>query len=367
MSHYDVIVIGAGVGGGAAAAFLTRAGKRVLVVEATEMPRHSHVCSGIFTSTFALLEKTPADYPHEILEMDPAKIRMVFGGRRFGAFPERWVKPFFDEKLYFLHRGELEAWILSLGRAELRTRCRVAPADMEREDAGPANRYRVRVGGDVLTADHLIGAGGPNCPVRRRFFPAMELPREDLVVLKEVELDVACHGGEMTSYFYAEGAVGFGWVYPKGAGARMTNVGICQVGDPATTASINTLWSTFCAALQREGRLPEDFDPESAIGAGIHLAQPECPVASPDGTCLLVGDAAAVLHRDFWNGITPAIESGRLAARHIAAGEPYERGQLYPYLFRLTRRDSPLRRRAGDYAFRKLLPTIDRWLRGTEG
>jgi flavin-dependent dehydrogenase len=76
-----------------------------------------------------------------------------------------------------------------------------------------------------------------------------------------------------------------------------------------------------------------------------------------------VGDAAAVLHRDFWNGITPAIESARLAARHIANGEPYERAQLYPYLFRLTRRDSPLRRRAGDYAFRKLLPRIDRWLR----
>ncbi|MFN7950603.1 MAG: FAD-binding protein [bacterium] len=362
MSHHDVVVIGAGVGGGAAAAFLSRAGKRALVVEATAMPRKSHVCSGIFTSTFTLLDKTPADYPGEILEMDPAKIRMVFGGRRFGAFPERWVKPFFDERLYFVLRGELEEWILSLGSAELRTECRVAPGDIEHDPTGRAPRYRLRLGRETITADHLIGAGGPSCPVRRRFFPEIGFRRDDLVLLKEVELDHACHGGEMTSYFYANGAVGFGWVYPKGRDGRLTNVGLCQVGDPATTTSINELWDAFVATLVSEGRLPRDFDRESAIGAGIHLAQPDCPVTTHDGTCLLVGDAAAVLHRDFWNGITPAIESGRLAARHVAGGEHYHRSQLYPYLFRLTRRDSPLRRRAGDYVFRKLLPRIDRWL-----
>ena len=40
---------------------------------------------------------------------------------------------------------------------------------------------------------------------------------------------------------------------PKGTGGRLTNVGICQVGDPARQTSINAHWLAFVEHLRAKG------------------------------------------------------------------------------------------------------------------
>jgi menaquinone-9 beta-reductase len=367
--HFDAIIVGGGVGGGAAAKYLAEAGRSALVLEAGDMPRWSATCSGIFGATFAALDKNPSDYPGEILEMPTSDIYLVFGGKYYGAFPEHLVKPYYDETLYFTLRGELEEWILGMSDAELRTRVNVRPSDIDYVPGGKP-RYRVRAGGEEYTADYLIGAGGTNCPVRRRFFKR-PYDKSDLVVLLEAEIESSCHGGKMFNHFYFNGLVGFGWLYPKGREGRLTNLGVCEVGDPSrarrTGKSIKEHWLAFVEHLQADGTLPADFDPGVAEGSSLYLAQPAGAVRANDDTCFIIGDAAALAHRDLWNGITSAIQSGKLAARHIAGTARYTREAVYPYLFKLRARDSAVERRVRDFVLRNLLRNVHLFLEARRG
>ena len=65
------------------------------------------------------------------------------------------------------------------------------------------------------------------------------------------------------------------------------------------------------------------------------------PMATPDGTCRVIGDAAGLLQRDAYNGITNAIVSGRLCANAIVRGDRTGdlRRRLNPYLFQDVLRD----------------------------
>ncbi len=359
-SHYDVIIVGGGVAGGTAAKFLTAEGKRSLVLEAGDMPRWSETCSGIFGETFRILEQRPEDYPGELLVQDKQKIRLIFGGRTFGALPQRYTKPLFDETLYFALRGELEAWILGQSDAAVIPRVRVRSQDLAYSATGTP-RYRLRVGDQLYTSDYLIGAGGTHCPVRRAFFP-QEYVRSDLVVLREAEVHESRHGGLMLNYFYFDDIPGFGWLYPKGNGGRLTNLGLCCVGEPERVGSINPHWRKFVAHLKGEGLLDPAFRAESALGSSLYLHQRRGPVRANRDTCMIIGDAAAFTQRDFWNGITPSCLSGKLAARQIAGREVYSRDKVHPYLFRLSAQDSRLQRVLRDQLFRSALPALHRFM-----
>lgn len=358
--HYDAIIVGAGVGGGTAAKFLTEAGKTSLVLETTEWPRWSETCSGIFGETFRILEQSPEAYPGEMITQGTQDIRIFFGGRVYGSLPEKWVKPMFDETLYFTLRGELEAWILGQSDAVLKPNTRVRAQDIQYVPTG-GPRYRVQVGETTCTSDYLIGAGGTHCPVKRAFFPQPYV-RSDLVVLREAEIHADRHGGLMLNYFYFDDIPGFAWVYPKGEGGRLTNIGICAVGDPAEIGSINPHWKKFVDHLKHEGILDESFSASSAEGSSLYLHQAEGPVRANHDSCFIVGDAAAFAHRDFWNGITPSCLSGKLCAQHIAGQGEYSREKVYPYLFQTSKQDGPLHRRLRDGMLRKALPALHRFL-----
>gem|GEM_PF-1923163 len=355
-----MIIVGAGVAGGTAAKFLSAEGKRSLVLEASDMPRWSETCSGIFGETFRILERRPEDYPGELLVQDKQKIRLIFGGRTYGALPQRFSKPLFDETLYFALRGELEAWILSQSDATVVTQTRVRSQDIE-YTPGSSPRYRVTAGDITYTSDYLIGAGGTHCPVRRAFFPN-EYVRSDLVVLKEAEVHESRHGGLMLNYFYYDDIPGFGWLYPKGQDGRLTNLGLCCVGDPAEVGSINPHWRKFVQHLKDQGLLDPSYDAGSAAGSSLYLHQSEGPVRANHDTCMIIGDSAALTQRDFWNGITPSCLSGKLAARQIAGREEYTRDKVHPYLFRFSQRDSRLQRKLRDELFRTVLPAVHRFM-----
>lgn len=363
MEHYDAIIVGGGVGGATAAKFLSEAGKRALVLEATELPRWSETCSGIFGETFRILGARAEDYPGELLTQDFDRIRLFFGGRMYGSLPGEKVKSMFDETLYFTLRGELEEWILGQGDAVVRDRVRVRAGDIT-HTSGAGARYRIQVGEDVYTSDFLIGAGGTHCPVKRAFFPQAYV-RSDLVILKEAEIEESRHRGLMLNYFYFEDIPGFAWVYPKGKGGRLTNIGVCAVGDREQVGNINPVWERFVEHIKAEGLIDPTFDPASAEGSSLYLHQAEGPVRANDDTCFIIGDAAAVAHRDFWNGITPACLSGKLAAEHIVGAATYDRDAVYPYLFKVGERDSTLQRRLRDGLFRTALPALHRLMKHT--
>ncbi|MFT3923297.1 MAG: hypothetical protein QM778_12255 [Myxococcales bacterium] len=197
--------------------------------------------------------------------------------------------------------------------------------------------------------------------MRRAFFP-QQYRRSDLVVLREAEVHESRSGGLMLNYFYFDDIPGFGWLYPKGEGGRLTNIGVCCVGDPAKVGSINPHWMKFVAHLKTEGLLDPNFDAVSAAGSSLYLHQSEGPVRANQDTCMIIGDSAALTQRDFWNGITPSCLSGKLAARHILGRDEYTREKVHPYLFRFGSKDSRLQRVVRDELFRTLLPALHRFM-----
>jgi len=62
---------------------------------------------------------------------------------------------------------------------------------------------------------------------------------------------------------------------------------------------------------------------------------------------VLIGDAAGLAYPESGEGIRPAIESGRLAARTLAAAAGTSRGDLQPYADELRRLYPPASRTLG--------------------
>jgi flavin-dependent dehydrogenase len=160
------------------------------------------------------------------------------------------------------------------------------------------------------------------------------------MLLTEVEApESEYRGPEWASYFgFIEKDV-FAWTYVVGDG--YVHIGTAAFSK-GTARKQDMRFDEFLEHLRSEDHIARDFAPRDyhTSGGSIRMFA-DHPMTSADGTCHVIGDAAGLMQRDAYNGITNAILSGRLCANAIAQRErtPRLRQQLNPYLYQDVLRD----------------------------
>lgn len=295
---FDVIVVGAGPGGLAAAKKCAENGMKTLILEKRKLPREK-VCSGMLfgAQAKALVEEEFGGLPEEIvIERLSGFVLWVpeAGKHKVAAdIPITWRK----DLDYWLSRKAVEAG------AEIREQTRVERVTTNSRGCS----VKVAESGveRELEATYLVGADGCRSTTRRSLFP--ELKVRYSMAFRE------CYRGSLDlerGYCYIvfpnlQYRPNF-WINPKGdcftleGATRELKDSVRTILCPYGFGERELLWKDGCPgrALLFEQLVSGNFTPAMQ-------------------NCLLVGDAAGIKFPISGEGINTAIKSGLVAAASI--------------------------------------------------
>ncbi len=302
MQSADVIVVGGGPAGSAAAERLKKGGADVLLLDREEFPRHK-LCAGWITpEVVADLQMDVGAYPHRFLSF--RRLHWYLKGLHL---PVPCLQ-------HSIRRFEFDAWLVERSGAEV---LRHAVKEVRR-DAGDF------VIDDAFRCRHLIGAGGTSCPVHRAFFRESS-PRERALqtVTLELEFPYDWRDPDCRLWFFEAGLPGYSWYVPKARGWLNVGIGALALRLKERGEDIWQHWRRFADKLEAGFQIRV---PEEPTGYSYYLRGPR--ESFRQGDAYLVGDAAGLATRDLCEGIGPAIKSGQRAAASILAGAAYDLGDI---------------------------------------
>lgn len=290
MEFWDAIIVGAGPAGCAAAWDLAAAGRRVVLLDRADFPRHKACAGGLTRKSLRALRYSVAPVTREIVSA------VVVEKRRGEARTLASRSPICAMTV----RRELDEFCL---RQTLGAGARFARIGAIAEIETGADGVWVRAGGASFQGRFLIGADGVHSRVRqlvwgdhpgwfRRGF-ALEA---NVHPAKDAASDLVFDFGSVRH--------GYGWVFPR---RDHLNVGLyCE----AATEKLDRL--RLHAWIR--GRF-EDAGVEQLTGQYLGFGAENAPAM--EGRVFLVGDAGGFADALTGEGIYGAISSGQAAAAAI--------------------------------------------------
>lgn len=301
----DLLVIGAGPAGCAAAITAARAGRSVVVIDKAEFPRDKTCGDGLTAGALRRLENL--DVPLAALGASvPVTDVMIVGptGRQV-ALP----LPTDGQHARVMRREDLDLALIQAARAVGATVLEgAALTELKSLDSGVEATldsgqvvcapFAVAADGNYSTARRLLSPSAP--PVLgewsafRQYFAGVDDPR--LWVLFERDL-----------------LPGYAWVFPLPDGRANVGFGVLR-GPGVNGKALAAKWRDLLARPSVRAVLGPNAEPESPHRAWpipSHLD----PARLAHGRVLFAGDAAGVVDPMTGEGIAQALETGVLAAR----------------------------------------------------
>jgi geranylgeranyl reductase family protein len=316
--RYDVLVVGAGPSGAAAAYWLAERGHRVLVVEKKRFPREKTCGDGLTPRAVRQLEDMGLGDPlGDYLRYDGLR-SIAHGVTLELAWPDH---PEFPPYGYVIRRRDLDEMVS--GRA-VKAGATLWPASEATEPlvegglvTGAVVRRRETGTTETVRARYLVVADGANS----RFGRALGASRD-----RGYPLGMAVRG-YFTSPFHDEPWIeshldlrdregnhlpGYGWVFPVGDGTVNVGVGLLSTFHGWKSVNTSKLMDAFVAtAPPRWGIAPETAC-GPPTGGKLPTGGSVTPKTGP--TWLVIGDAGGAINPFNGEGIAYAYETGRLAA-----------------------------------------------------
>jgi geranylgeranyl reductase family protein len=354
MIRCDALVAGGGPAGSTCARELRRAGWDVLVLDRARFPRDK-VCAGWLTPrVFSLLDLDPAHYRAAGLTLQEIT------GFRTGLVGRKLIHTRYPRVIsYAIRRCEFDHFLLQ--RADARV-CEGTPVRSLRRQRS------TWIVNDEIETPVVVGAGGHFCPVARHLQGRTGAPP---VVAKEAEFRLtaaeAARVPDAPELFFCADLEGYGWCVRKG---EYLNVGLGRRESRDFTEHLKRFLSFLDARYGLSTSNGRAWKGHAYLASGSGAR----PSIAPG--VLLIGDAAGLAFPESGEGISPAIESGRLAAEVLkAANGRYELEDLRAFAEAIRRlypaaRRSPAPARAAMAAVGRLLlrsraftrhVVLDRW------
>ncbi len=330
MGHYDVIVVGAGPAGNAAAFALARGGAKVALLEKHPLPRHK-TCGGgmpMMVSEVLALNELRDLAPEAFVEAGPTFMRHTWN------FGDPCLAPMNPEptdgcerSLWMVRRSVFDnalAQRAAQAGAELRDGLGVRTLESER--GGPIKITAEGASGSWnATADVVLGADGANGIVAR----SVGLRKErTLAIAMEAEVPHRWGDGhpdlrpEVCHLEYGAVERGYAWVFPKGDHLNV-GAGVFRPrrsggrGDGAVRAELQRAILDYLALLG----IPKRADELVFHAHPLPLWNGMDKIQTADNRVLLAGDAAGLINPFFGDGILHALKSGQIAAHCILTGQ----------------------------------------------
>ncbi|WP_193044383.1 menaquinone reductase [Mycolicibacterium baixiangningiae] len=314
----DVVVVGAGPAGSAAAAWAARAGRDVLVVDAARFPRDKACGDGLTPRAVAELER---------LGLGPwLDTRIRHRGLRmsgFGADVEvAWPGPSFPSTGSAVPRTELDDRIRSVAAddgAKMILGAKVV--GVSHGSAGRVDSLTLD-SGEEIGLETLIVADGARSTLGRTLGRQWHQQTVYGVAVRGYIATPRSNEPWITSHLELrspEGKVlpGYGWIFPLGNGEVNIGVGALATDKRPADAALRPLMSYYTALRREEWGF--EGEPRAPLSALLPMGGAVSGVAGPNW--MLIGDAAACVNPLNGEGIDYGLETGRLAADLLDSGD----------------------------------------------
>lgn len=319
----DVVVVGAGPGGAAAAHWLARAGANVIMLERARFPRDKSCGDGVTAHAVEIVHDMGVTFEH-------------FGGkgvRTFGGLIGAPGGGTFTADPPPDERGErIECWVVPrMLLDEALARAAVAAGATLREETTFTRlvrengqlrgvEYSDRGGTGEIRCKIVIGADGAHSAVARALGQSENPPPHLGYALRGYYAGIEGLSDKLEIYYYDKRTLpGYGWIFPVGDGLANIGIGIYSGELRRSKKKLRELLDEFvaqtpivaarCRSAQLIGR---------AIGWPLPVSSARRPTVFDNA--MLVGDAASLIDPLSGEGIYTALVSGRSAARAALAG-----------------------------------------------
>jgi len=314
----DVMVIGAGPAGAAAAYWLAESGRSVLVVERKRFPREKTCGDGLTPRAVFELEAMGLAEPLADYQRYDGLRSIAHGVTLEMAWPDH---PSYPSYGYVVRRRDLDEMVASRAVKAGATLWPAAEAVAPIVESGLVTGAHVvhkETGAtEEVRARYLVVADGANS----RFGRALGAARD-----RAFPLGMAVRG-YFESPFHDEGWIeshldlrdrdgnhlpGYGWIFPVGDGT--VNVGVGLLSTFAGWKSVNTskLMDAFVATAPKRWGITPETSCGPPTGGKLPTGGSVTPKVGP--TWITAGDAAGLVNPFNGEGIAYAYETGRMAA-----------------------------------------------------
>lgn len=312
--RYDVVIVGAGPAGAAAAKALTGSGLRTAVLEKNTLPRYK-MCSGVLfpaavkfiSDVFGTVPAEARCEPQEViglrglLSIDGPAIDLPFS-----AMNTVMGEPGLPENGLNIKRPELDLWLCKQSDASLVDDCMFITSFQ----GGADMTLRVKHNGEEREFEtrYLVGADGPNSRVRKTTFSGFDrglrlIPNYEEWYRGEIDLEPGwlylffdrSLSGFMATIFHKDDAITAVSGAARGESARSRF-------EDFTTHLKDKHGLKITQVAERHGIVLNDMSATGNYCLG-------------EGSVLLVGEAAGFLRSA--EGITPALVTGKAAGEAI--------------------------------------------------